>query len=48
MDWACVAWDVDLRHGRDGWAHREFRSTVWVEIKAEERWRYHENAYRAY
>ena len=46
VDWACVAWDADLRYDRDGWTHRQFRSTKWVGINAEERRRYHENAYR--
>ena len=46
VDWACVAWDADLRYGRDGWAHRQFRGTRWVGINAEDRQRYHENAYR--
>ena len=46
VDWACVAWDADLRYGRDGWAHRQFRGTRWVNINAEDRQRYRENAYR--
>ena len=24
VDWACVAWDADLRYGRGGWTHRQF------------------------
>ena len=46
VDWACVAWDADLRYGRDGWTHRQFRGTGWVRINAEERRRHLENAYR--
>ena len=46
VDWACVAWDADLRYSRDGWTHRQFRGTRWVNINAEDRRRYRENAYR--
>ena len=46
VDWACVAWDADLRYGRDGWSHRRFRGTRWVNINAEDWRRYRENAYR--
>ena len=46
VDWACVAWDADLRYGGDGWAHRQFRGTRWVGINAQDRQRYRENAYR--
>ena len=46
VDWACVAWDADLRYGRDGWLHRRFRGTKWVRIKKEDDQRYRENAYR--
>lgn len=48
VDWACVAWDADMRYegGGGGWAHRQFRGTRWERIKAEDRQRFHENAYR--
>ena len=46
VDWACVAWDADLRYGRDGWLHRRFRGTDWVRIRAKEDQGYRENAYR--
>lgn len=46
VDWACVAWDADLRYGRDGWTHRQFRGTRWININAEDRRRHRENAYR--
>ena len=46
VDWACVAWDADLRYSGGGWTHRQFRGTRWVSINAEDRRRYRENAYR--
>lgn len=46
VDWACVAWDADLRYGGGGWTHRQFRGTRWVRINGEDRRRYRENAYR--
>ena len=46
VDWACVAWDADLRYGGGGWSHRRFRGTKWVRIRAEDQQRYRENAYR--
>ena len=48
VDWACVAWDADLRYegGGEGWVHRQFRGTRWVGINAGDLRRYHENAYR--
>ena len=46
VDWACVAWDADLRYTEGGWTHRRFRGTGWVRIGAEDRRRHRENAYR--
>lgn len=46
VDWACVAWDADLRYDEDGWSHKQFRGRKWDGINAEERRRYHVNAYR--
>ena len=49
IDWACVAWDADLRLNRkhDGWSHFELRSgTKWQNIKAKIRQDYQINAYR--
>ena len=46
LDWACVVWDGDLRHGGDDWSHHEFRGTRWQRIKKPERQNYLKNAYR--
>ena len=46
LDWACVVWDADLRHSRQGWQHRSFRGDKWQQIKKEERKKYLKNAYR--
>jgi hypothetical protein len=46
LDWACVVWDGDLRFGRDGWAHHQFRGARWNRINKPERQRYLKNAYR--
>lgn len=46
LDWTCVVWDADLRHDGSGWAHWSFRGDRWNRIRALERQRYLENAYR--
>lgn len=46
VDWACVAWDADLRYNSEKWSHREFRGKKWNNVKAEDRQRYLRNAYR--
>lgn len=46
LDWACIAWDGDLRYSKDGWKTFEFRGNKWQNIKKEERKRYLINAYR--
>lgn len=46
LDWACVAWDGDLRYTEDGWTHHSFRGDRWCNIKREENRRYLLNAYR--
>jgi hypothetical protein len=46
LDWACVVWDADLRHGARGWSHHEFKGSRWNRINKPERQRYLENAYR--
>ena len=30
LDWACVAWDLDLARGKDRWIARGFSGTRWV------------------
>lgn len=46
VDWACVAWDADLRYNAEKWSHREFRGKKWNNVRAEDRQRYLRNAYR--
>ena len=48
VDWACVAWDANLRYegGDGGWTHRQFRGTKWNRIIKAERQMYLRNAYR--
>ncbi|MBK9217666.1 MAG: DUF2075 domain-containing protein [Uliginosibacterium sp.] len=46
LDWAGVVWDADLRFTESGWRHHSFVGTRWQNVKATERQRYLENAYR--
>ena len=46
LDWACVAWDADLRRTKDGWGHHEFRGSAWTRVHNEDKQRYLKNAYR--
>ncbi len=46
IDWACVAWDADLRYVGTGWQHREFRGDRWTRIAKVRKQRYLKNAYR--
>lgn len=46
LDWACVVWDADFRHTKNGWDHRSFAGSKWNFIKKEERQTYLKNAYR--
>lgn len=49
IDWACVAWDADLRLNKthDKWEHFQLRSgTKWQNIKKKENQKYQINAYR--
>lgn len=46
LDWACVAWDADLRISGSGWSHHDFRGDRWVNVKSPENQRYLVNAYR--
>jgi len=47
LDWACVAWDANLRYGGAGdWTYREFRGTRWTHIRKDDRMTYLKNAYR--
>jgi hypothetical protein len=46
LDWACVTWDADLRHGPNGWSHHDFRGSRWTNVNSEENRRNLKNAYR--
>ncbi len=49
IDWACVAWDADLRlnTNRKEWQHYQLRDgTSWQQIKQSRNQEYHINAYR--
>jgi len=46
LDWACVAWDADLRRTEPGWGHHDFRGAAWNRINKPANQRYLLNAYR--
>lgn len=46
LDWACVAWDGDLRYHPEGWKTYSFRGNKWQKIHKEDRIKYLINAYR--
>ncbi len=46
LDWACVTWDADFRHTKNGWEHRSFVGSKWNYIRKIERQNYLKNAYR--
>jgi hypothetical protein len=46
LDWACVTWDADFRHSKNGWGHWSFCGDRWNNIKKAERRYYLKNAYR--
>jgi len=46
VDWACVAWDGDLRFTGSGWSCHDFRGSKWCNIKNSNNSRYVRNAYR--
>ncbi len=49
IDWACVAWDADLRLNTrgNGWQHYQLRGgTSWQQIRQSTNKEYHINAYR--
>lgn len=46
LDWACVAWDGDLRSNNDGWSFHSFRGKRWQRVNKAENKRYLRNAYR--
>lgn len=46
LDWACVAWDGDLRHSSTEWNTFGFKGNKWQNINHIERKKYLINAYR--
>lgn len=46
LDWACVAWDGDLRYTSEGWETYSFKGKKWQNIYKLERKQYLINAYR--
>jgi len=46
LDWACVAWDADLRYSSSGREHRSFCGDRWNRINKRQRQIYQKNAYR--
>lgn len=46
IDWACVAWDADLRHNGNAWIHKSFRGTAWQDVNDKDARLYLKNAYR--
>lgn len=46
LDWACIAWDADLRYVENRWEYWDFRGSSWTRRNTEERQRYLLNAYR--
>ena len=46
LDWACVAWDADLRHAGAQWQYKEFRGDGWTNIAKIHKKKYLKNAYR--
>ena len=46
LDWACVAWDADLRHIGEQWQYKEFRGDKWTNIAKDHKMKYLKNAYR--
>ena len=46
LDWACVAWDGDLRYKENDWDYYTFRNNRWQKNKQEINQKYQINAYR--
>lgn len=46
LDWACVAWDADLRMNGSRWTHHDFSGSTWKNIHSAENQRNLKNAYR--
>jgi hypothetical protein len=46
LDWACVAWDANLRRDENNWASYAFSGTSWKRIRQADREKYLLNSYR--
>lgn len=46
VDWACVAWDGDLRLSKNGWLHHDFHGGNWRKIHQAQRQKHLVNSYR--
>lgn len=46
LDWAGVAWDLNLMRGSDGWLPRRFRGTAWEAVNDADKQAYVLNSYR--
>ncbi len=46
LDWICHVWDADFRYSADGWLHKNFRGTNWININKDILKAYQKNAYR--
>lgn len=46
LDWACIAWDADLRYIGSQWQYKEFRGDKWTKIAKDHKKKYLRNAYR--
>ncbi|NLB69351.1 MAG: DUF2075 domain-containing protein [Lentisphaerae bacterium] len=47
LDWACIAWDGDLRiNHKCHWNYHDFRGQKWINIRSEANQKYLLNAYR--
>ncbi len=46
LDWCIVAWDIDLRVGKEGFEHYAFKGAKWQTIRAQEKKEYLKNSYR--
>jgi hypothetical protein len=46
LDWACVAWDADLRYNGKEWTSKSFRGTSWHDVNDPDSKLFLKNAYR--
>jgi DUF2075 family protein len=46
LDWAGVAWDLNLMRSADGWLPRRFRGTSWEAVNDRDKRSYIVNSYR--